>query len=157
MYRKIYNALIIVYLVVVIILLKYTKKPNDKFKNYFLALGLIGQILLFYLSYNIYKSQYIWYSFYMYALMYVLYIVSFTCIDVYLYLDNPHSFIGKIHKDIGSMFVDFVYINFSTVSTMGYGDITPSTTLVRGYSSYKIAVAIFMIVFLVSDIVIKIK
>jgi hypothetical protein len=55
------------------------------------------------------------------------------------------------------MFVDFVYVNFSTVSTMGYNDITPATTLVRGYSSYKIAVAVFMIVFVVSDIVVKTK
>jgi len=157
MFRKAHNVLVILYLVAVIVLLNYTKKPIDKFKYYFLFLGLFGQVLLFYLSYHIYKSQHIWYSFYMYALMYVLYILSFTCIDIYFYLDNHRNFIGKIHKDIGSMFVDFVYINFSTVSTMGYGDITPATTLTRGYSSYKIAVAVFMIVFLVSDIVVKTK
>jgi hypothetical protein len=40
---------------------------------------------------------------------------------------------------------------------MGYSDITPSTTTTRSYTSYKIAIAIFIIVFLISDINIKTK
>jgi hypothetical protein len=74
---------------------------------------------------------------------------------MYLYLDDPHNFSGKIYKSLPAMFIDFFYVNFCTVSTMGYSDITPSTTVSRAYSSYKIAIAIFIIIFLVSDINIK--
>jgi hypothetical protein len=140
------------------LLLGYSKGPNKSTKYGFLMLGLIGQALLFHISYQIYRSQQIWYSFTMYALLYVVFIFSFTSMDMFLYLENPMNFVGRIEKEnIHKMFVDFVYINFSTVSTMGYSDITPGTTMTRGYSSYKIATAIFMIVFLVSDINIKIK
>lgn len=157
MFQKTHPILVILYLIGTMLLLSYTKKPTNSTKYEFLFLGLIGQILLFHISYHIYKSQQIWYSFSMYALMYVLFILSFTNIDMYLYLDNSLNFTGRIFKNIQKMFLDFVYVNFSTVSTMGYSDIMPTTTMSRSYSSYKIAVSIFMIVFLISDINVKTK
>lgn len=121
----------------------------------FLFLGFLGQVLLFHLSYHIYKSQQIWYSFYLYALLCVVYILSFTNTDMFFSFQNPRNFTGKSDKDIRKRFMDFVHLNLCTMSTMGYSDIIPYTTIARTYSSYKIAVAIFMIVFLVSDINIK--
>ena len=154
MWRKTHHVLVILYFIATMILMTYTTKPT---KYEFLLLGIVGQVLLFFISYHIYKSQQLWSSFYMYALIYILYILSFTCIDIYFYLTNSLNFTGKIFKTIHRMFVDFVYVNFSTVSTMGYSDITPGTTTTRAYSSYKIATAIFMIVFLITDITIKTK
>lgn len=156
MFKKQINILVVLYFILTILLVAMAKKPAKQTKYYFLSLGLVGQVLLFNLSFHIYKSEHVWYSFYMYALMYVLYILSFTNLDIFFHLENPKSFVGKIHKDIYSMFVDFVYVNFSTISTMG-SDITPLSTLARAYSSYKIATAIMMIVFLVIDIGIKTK
>lgn len=150
-------VMIITYFLIVMLLLGFAKKPTRPVKYGFLVLGLIGQVLLFYISYYIYKSGQIWYAFYMYALMYILYILSFTSTDIYLYLNDHSNFTGKIYKNIHRMFADFVYVNFCTVSTMGCNDISPATTTTRLYSSYKIAMSIFMIVFLVSDIVVKTK
>lgn len=146
-------------LVIVYILITFFLVNLKKISKYnFLWLGVIGQYLLLNMSFHIYKSKYIWSSFHMYALMYVMYVLSFTCIDLYFYLDDPHHFQGFLHSNHrGSLFVDFVYVNISTISTIGYGDITPKSTASRLYFCYKIVIAIFMIVFLVSDIVIKTK
>jgi len=157
MFHRTHHVLVFCYVMATLLLIAYTKKPSTTTKYEFLLLGLIGQVLLFHLSYHIYKSQQIWYSFTLYALIYVLFILSFTSIDMYLYLENSMNFTGKIYKDVHKMFVDFVYVNFCTVSTMGYSDITPTTTTTRSYTCYKIAIAIFMIVFLISDINIKTK
>lgn len=154
MFVKTYNLLIILYVLIVFVLI--TMKKISKYN--FLLWGVIGQILLFNMSIHIYRSKHIWTSFNMYALMYVLYIFSFTCIDIFFFLDNPHHFKGTIHHENNlKMFIDFFYVNISTISTIGYGDITASSTETRLYFSYKIAIAIFMIVFLVSDIVVKTK
>lgn len=148
MYHRTHSVLVACYVAATLFLLFFTQQN-------FLLLGLLGQVLLFHLSYHIYRSQQIWYSFSLYALIYVVYILSFTNIDMHLSLQNPRNFTGKANRDIRKRFVDFTHVNFSTVSTMGYSDIAPYTTAARSYSSYKIAVAIFMIVFLVSDINIK--
>lgn len=153
MFRKTHQLLVVSYVVAILLMLLFSSpKPASV---WFLLLGLVGQALLFHVSYYIYKSQQIWYSFYLYVWIYVLYILSFTCMDIYLYLEDPVNFSGRVDKDIRKMFVDFVYLNFCTVSTMGYSDILPHSTLSRSYSSYKIAIAIFVIIFLVSDINIK--
>lgn len=135
-----------------------TSTKKQKFLKYkFLGLGLFGQVLLLNMSFHIYRSKYIWSSFNMYAMMYVLYIFSFSCLDIYFFLNNHHNFKGFLHhENITKLFIDFVYVNISTISTIG-GDITPKSTSTRLYVSYKIAIAIFMIVFVVSDIVIKSK
>lgn len=157
LFHKTHHVLVFCYVIAILLLVAYTKKTTTTTRYKFLILGLIGQVLLFCLSYHIYKSQQIWYSFTLYALIYVLFVLSFTSIDMFLYLGNSMNFTGKIYKDVRKMFVDFVYINFCTVSTMGYSDISPSTTIARSYTSYKIVIAIFMIVFLISDINIKTK
>ena len=130
---------------------------TNRNKHDFLWLGLLGQLLLAHLSVDIYLSKQIWASFHTYALMYVLYVLSFSCIDVYFYLHDQDNFAGKIHKQHEQMFIDFVYVNISTISTIGYGDLVPLTTKTRAYFCYKILIAIFMTVFLVSDIVVKSK
>lgn len=123
-------------------------------KEWFLGVGLLGQAALIYMSVRIYQSKRIWGSFYLYALVCVLFIMSFSCIDTYFYLEDPESYNG-IHKDHWRSFVDLVYLNTSTISTIGYGDVVPRTTTTRAFACYKMSVVVFMIVFLVSDIVIK--
>lgn len=157
MKTKTYYILVVLYLLATAVLMFYSSKTTKYTKYEFLLVGLVGQVMLYAISYHIYKSQQMWSSVYLYAVMYVLYILSFTSIDIYFYLENAMNFTGKIFRAIHRMFIDFLYLNFSTVSTMGIGDISPNTTTTRAYSSYKIAVAIFMIVFLVSDITIKTK
>lgn len=157
MKNKTYYILVFLYLLAMAVLMFYSSKTTKYTKYEFLLLGLVGQSLLYAISYHIYKSQQMWASFYLYAIMYVLYVLSFTSIDIYFYLENAMNFTGKIFRSINRMFIDFIYLNFSTVSTMGIGDISPNTTTTRAYSSYKIGVAIFMIVFLISDITIKTK
>lgn len=123
-------------------------------KEWFLGVGLLGQVALLYLSVRIYHSKRIWGSFRLYALVCVLFVLSFSCIDAFFYKDEPGSFRGVLHHDNRS-FVDFVYLNMSTISTIGYGDITPAATTTRAYACYKMVLVTFMIVFLVSDIVVK--
>lgn len=157
MFKKTCNVLVACYIAATILIMMLTKDPSRNRKYVFLLLGLMGQLLFFYISYHIYMSKQIWYSVYMYVLIYLVYLLSFTSIDIFFYLDDHKNFSGKIYTDISAMYVDFVYVNFSTVSTMGYSDITPQTTATRAYSCYKIAIAIFIIIFLVSDINIKTK
>lgn len=151
MHHRAHHVLVACYVAATLSLLFLT--PGQPL--FFLLLGLVGQVLFFHLSYYIYQSQQIWYSFSLYALLCVVYILSFTNIDTHLSLQNHRNFTGKADKNIHKRFVDFIHVNFCTMSTMGYSDILPYTTLARSYSSYKIAVAVFMIVFLVSDINIK--
>lgn len=146
-----YNIIVLAYTIATIMLLK-----SDN-RYLFLSMGILGQFLMVHLSHYIYKSNKMWSSFHMYALVYILYVLSFTCIDIFIYMDNPHNFSGYIHENRYKMFVDFTHVNMSIVSTIGYSDIIPKTTISRSYSSYKIMIAIFMIVFLVSDIVVKTK
>jgi hypothetical protein len=142
-------------LTIVIVMITMMEHPSLKYD--FGGLGLLGQVLLFRLSASIYRSKSVGSSFHMYALMYILYIFSFTCMDLSFYLDDPSHFEGSFNPDkLWKLFIDFVYVNISTISTIG-GNITPRSTATRFYFSYKIAIAIFMIVFVVSDIVVKTK
>lgn len=152
MFQTKHNFLVGSYFLATLVIVGTNRNKHD-----FLWLGLLGQLLLAHLAVDIYLSKQIWASFHTYALMYVLYVLSFSCIDVYFHLHDKDNFGGKIHKEHEQMFLDFVYVNISTISTIGYGDIVPLTTATRSYFCYKIVIAIFMIVFLVSDIVVKSK
>lgn len=148
-----YHApLVVCYVVAILLVMTTTRSPYGP-----LVLGLWGQAMLAQFAYHIYRSHNMWSSFQMYAVMYVLFVLSFSCIDMFFYKDSPHHYEGTIHSSTGPMLVDFVHLNMSIVSTIGYSDIVPKTTSTRAYSSYKMMVAIFMIVFLVSDIVVKTK
>lgn len=141
--------MIIIYAITIMFFVASDKKAH---KNIFLILGLLGQILLVSLTLDIYHSRLMWTSYHLYALMYVLFVLSNSCLDIYIYLSNKHNFEGFIHTYIPSMFIDFLYTNISTVSTIGCGDITPATTTTRLLYSYKMVFAIFMIVFLLTYI-----
>lgn len=146
------NALVFIYILFLFMILRTQNK------NLFLLMGLFGQILLINLSVNIYKSKHVWTSLNMYALMYVLFVLSFSCLDVYFYLSDPLHFTGTIHdENSGTLLIDFINVNMSVISTMGLNNILPSSTMTRAYFSYKIMIAIFMIVFVVSDITIEKK
>lgn len=125
-------------------------------KGWFLGVGLVGQAALLYLSLRIYQSKRIWGSFHLYALLCVLFVLSFSCVDMFFLLGDPGSFTGIVRKDDhwGS-FVDLAYLNTATISTIGYGDVVPRTTITRAVACYKMSIVVFMIVFLVSDIVVK--
>lgn len=128
---------------------------RDKYD--FLLLGVLGQILLMVLCIDVYLSKKVWQSFHTYGLMYLLYVLSFSCMDVFFYLHDPTNFSGKIHSQHKQMFIDFVYVNISTISTIGYGDITASSTLARSYFCYKMVMAIFIITFMINIIVVRTK
>jgi hypothetical protein len=52
---------------------------------------------------------------------------------------------GKVvAKYISSPFTDAVYYSFTTLSTIGYGDITPKTTLAKSWTSFMQAIVIIM-------------
>lgn len=146
--QTLHNRLVLVYTIIIMACVI----SKIKSKNVFLIMGIIGQILLVHLSLDIYRTSLKWVSIHIYALMYVLFVLSNSCLDMYFYLDDEKNFNGFIHKDIGRMFIDFVYVNISTISTIGYGDITPATTMTRVLYCYKMVVAIFMIVFIISYI-----
>lgn len=141
-----YEAVVLAYAVLVLCVVPWECAPV------FFLMGVIGQLLLYNMSFYIFRSRRLWSSVRIYALMYLLFVLSFTCLDMHIYLGNSDHFVGTLHDDPIPLFMDFVYFNISTVSTIGYGDITPMTTLARSYMCYKIAIVIFMIVFLVSDI-----
>lgn len=143
--NKTHYKMVIMYATTIMMFVALNKK---EYKDIFLILGLLGQVLLVSLTLDIYHSRFMWTSYHLYALIYVLFVLSNSCLDINLYLSNKHNFNGFIHTYIPSMFIDFLYTNISIVSTIGCGEITPATTSTRLFYSYKMIVAIFMIVFL---------
>lgn len=48
--------------------------------------------------------------------------------------------------------VDFIYFSFITMTTLGYGDILPNSTFVRGLVILQVMVGIFLLVVVVNDV-----
>lgn len=131
---------------------------NYKNKNFFLWMGVLGQCILFSLSRYILSLEYVHGTFHLSAnlCLYLLFLMSFSHIDIYFYLDDKENYIGIINeKYTYKMFLEFIYVNLSIVSTIGYSDIMPKNTITRTYFSYKLTIVVYMIVFLVSDIMLK--
>ncbi len=63
--------------------------------------------------------------------VYVLIGLSFAFLYSVLSLENPDAFVGKFMSEpLRDQMLGFVYFSFVTLTTLGYGDITPNNTLV---------------------------
>lgn len=125
-------------------------------KGFFLWMGLLGQVIVLSTAYAIYNSQSMKASIEMYMFLYAVHLVSLSLLDMEFYRDNPKHFTGLIHNENQiSTFVDFFYLNASIISTIGFGDITATSTTARLYTVYKILLTVFICAFLLNDIVVK--
>ncbi len=63
--------------------------------------------------------------------VYVLIGLSFAFLYSVMSLANPDAFVGKFMSEpLRDQMLGFVYFSFVTLTTLGYGDITPNNTLV---------------------------
>lgn len=151
----------IVYIILCVFVLEYHRNNVNKLNlhNLFLFVGMIGQIFIIIVAYDICISKYLKESVSLYVSMYIIFLLSFSFIDIYFYLLSKDHYYGKLVSDnnIYRMFVDFFYFNISTISTISYGDISAKTTSCKLYYSYKVMMVIFMGTFLLNDIIAKSK
>lgn len=151
----------IFYTTVSLLLLRYIHDTKDmvRYRNIFFIMGFWGQILLILVSYGIYVTQRIRESIYMYISIYAVFLISFSFLDMSLYVSNKNHFSNRIAEDdvddVYTFFVDFVYYNISTVSTISYGDLLVKSFECKIYTIYKVMIVIFICTFLLNDIVVK--
>jgi hypothetical protein len=63
--------------------------------------------------------------------VYVLIGLSFAFLYSVLALSSPDAFVGKFMSEpLRDQLLGFVYFSFVTLTTLGYGDITPNNTFV---------------------------
>jgi hypothetical protein len=65
----------------------------------------------------------------------------------------PESFHGLVSTDIRTQFSEFLYYSFVTITTLGYGDLTPVKPLVRTFAYLEAIVGQFYVAVLVAWLV----
>jgi hypothetical protein len=82
---------------------------------------------------------------------YILIAMFFATLYFILELTNPGSFSGVKTTAIGERpWWQFFYFSFSTLSTVGYGDIVPATMRARSFAIIEQLVAVFYVAILIS-------
>jgi hypothetical protein len=82
----------------------------------------------------------------------LMYIFYYTIIYFAYYDISPayfHYSGGQVHHRLNA--VDFFYFSVSTFATVGYGDITADTSLLRLIVTTEIFMGIFVLIFLISN------
>jgi hypothetical protein len=80
------------------------------------------------------------------GLLYILMILLGVCIFMALYITDKNHFTGAI--DENAVLTSGMYFTVSTISTIGYGDITPTTPLCRA-----IIVAYIVLIMIINVII----
>ncbi len=84
-----------------------------------------------------------------YMLLGLLWAIGYTLVE----LASPGSFNGIEHASDGSWRSDWLYFSFVTMTTLGYGDISPITPLGRLLAYMQATVGLFYIATLVAGLV----
>jgi len=72
-------------------------------------------------------------------------VISFTCIYLILLQGEYNNILFKFDKISGNIFVDFLYYSIVTISTVGFGDITPIDVLPKLITSIEIILGYFIL------------
>ncbi len=81
----------------------------------------------------------------------LIFAITFSAIESYI----PNSFSNISVNDPIAVSIDFIYFSITTLTTVGFGDIAPQTTLARAIVTLEIIVAFAMLVLAVNFFVTK--
>lgn len=85
--------------------------------------------------------------------IYLLLVITWAVFYEFLELLNPGSFVGITSDPDGSRFDEFVYFSMVTITTLGYGDISPDTLVAGFWAGMEALVGVFYIAILVASLV----
>ncbi len=85
--------------------------------------------------------------------IYLLLVCFWAIIYQYLELFSPGSFIGLSEIGVGARFDEFFYFSLVTITTLGYGDISPTNLVVAVLAGLEALVGVFYIAILVASLV----
>jgi len=85
--------------------------------------------------------------------IYLLLVICWAITYEFLQLLTPGSFNGLDQAIQGSQFDEFVYFSLVTITTLGYGDITPGNLVAGFFAGMEALVGVFYIAILVASLV----
>lgn len=85
--------------------------------------------------------------------IYLLLGLNWSVFYLFINLANPDSFHGLTTTAIGTQFSEFMYYSFVTITTVGYGDITPAKPIARTVTYLEAIVGQFYVAVLVAWLV----
>jgi voltage-gated potassium channel len=83
-----------------------------------------------------------------YSLIVILFASAYRLISVYTL--EPHFYVGGVPHALS--FSESIYFSINTISTVGYGDITPYSSLARVLASLEVFCGIMLLLFGVSEL-----
>jgi hypothetical protein len=85
--------------------------------------------------------------------IYLLLGLNWSVFYLFINMANPGSFHGLTSTAIGTQFSEFMYYSFVTITTVGYGDITPAKPIARTVANLEAIVGQFYVAVLVAWLV----
>jgi voltage-gated potassium channel len=85
--------------------------------------------------------------------IYLLLGLNWSVFYLFINMANPGSFHGLTSTVIGTQFSEFMYYSFVTITTVGYGDITPAKPIARTVANLEAIVGQFYVAVLVAWLV----
>ena len=85
--------------------------------------------------------------------IYLLLVICWAITYVFLELLTPGSFTGIAHNLDTSLFDQFVYFSLVTITTLGYGDTSPTNLVAGLFAGMEALVGVFYIAILVASLV----
>jgi hypothetical protein len=85
--------------------------------------------------------------------IYLLLGLNWSVFYLFINIANPDSFHGLTSTAIGAQLSEFMYYSFATITTVGYGDITPAKPIARTVSYLEAIVGQFYVAVLVAWLV----
>ena len=83
-----------------------------------------------------------------YSLIVILFASAYRLISVYT--PEPHFYVGGVPHALS--FSELIYFSINTISTVGYGDIIPYSSLARVLASLEVFCGIMLLLFGVSEL-----
>ncbi len=85
--------------------------------------------------------------------IYLLLILTWAILYEFLELVTPGSFTGIDADNNGSRFYQFIYFSIVTITTLGYGDTTPSSLVAGFWAGMEALIGVFYMAILVASLV----
>lgn len=87
--------------------------------------------------------------------VYILIALGYAAIYVQLQFQNPQAFTLNFDSDenLASGWATFVYFSFTTLTTVGFGDITPKSMLARYLTISEAVIGVFYVAILISRLI----
>ena len=151
--RHLYTGVLLAVVMLISLWLEYLLQNNLVF-----AIGRVSGIFLFIMVITnllafIFKSEDVTIEvIYAAILVYLLMALMWSFVYVLLELINSASFNVALNLDLGSQ-MRFIYYSFVTITTLGYGDITPATELASSFSILEAVVGQLYLVVVVARLV----